>query len=350
MPAAALGLDHRVLNAVNLWVAALRPPKEGRADLANIVFHEERPDLGELKKVSDEVFGSIAGDVQSLLFPLANYSRMESLWLWIGWIQGQQIMAKTSSISPVAAIQADSRPAFIRPAMTVATGELDILFLGSEGRDVQLARFVPGKDGGTPSGSTLWKVPLPARPVAARATLAPERVKSARRLLLCFQEKEGAALHLYDLADGKQPGPPVIARIPGETLLADQQPALAVDDDGNTHAAVLLANPNAPTDLAIADVLFPPNNPAPQIKTADAKKLPAKPLTATLAYHVLPDTAPRRDWAVLMTNGKIVNSQANGDPMQPFGIPVLPLELAAMSRATYLLTQLPTGASLEPLR
>jgi hypothetical protein len=350
MPAAALGLDYRVANAINLWVAALRPPKDGRADLASIVFHEERPDLGELKKVSDDVFASIAGDVQAVLFPQANYSRMESLWLWIGWIQGQQIMAKTSAISPVAAIQADSRPTLIRPSMTVSTGEFDILSLGGEGRDVQLARFVPGKDGGTPTGSTLWKVPLAAKPVAARATLGPERVKSPRRLLLCFQDKDGAALHLYDLADGKQPGPPVIARIPGETLLAEQQPALAVDDDGNTHAAVLLATPAAPTDLAVADILFPPNNPSPQVKTADAKKLPAKPLSAALAYNVLPDTAPRRDWAVLMTNGKIVNSQANGDPMQPFGIPVLPLELAAMSRATYFLTQLPTGVTLEPLR
>jgi hypothetical protein len=350
MPAAALGLDFRVLNAINLWLAAPRPAKEGRADLASIVLHEERPDLGELKKVSDEPFASIAGELHAVLMPQANYDRMESLWLWIGWIQGQQLLAKCSSVSPVAAIQVDSRPALIRPPMTVSSGELDILFLAAEGRELQLARFTPGKDAAAPAGSVLWRFPLPARPVVARAALGPPRAKSPRRLLLGFQEKDGAALHLYDLADGKAPAQPVIAKLPGQTLLPDQQPGLMVDDDNNTLAAVLLAkNPEA-TDLAVADFLFAPNNPSPQVKTADAKKLPVKPAAAALTYSSPPDHPLRRDWAVLMANGKIVNSVANGDPMTPFGIPALPLELAAMSRATYFLTQLPTQVTLEPLR
>jgi hypothetical protein len=349
MPAAALGLDH-VLNAINLWIAALRPPKDGRADLASIVMHEERPDLGELKKVSDEVFASIAGDVQDVLLPQANYSRMESLWLWTGWTQGSQFLAKTSAISPVAAVQADSRPSIIRPPMTVESGEFDIVFTGEQGRDLQMARFLPGQDTANPKGTIIWKVPLAAKPVVTRAALGPVRVKSPRRVLLGFQEKEGVALHLYDLADGKQPGPPMVARIPNEFLLPNQQPALRVDDDGNTHASVLLANPATPMDLSLADIVFPIDPQAsPQVKPGDAKKLPAKPLAAALTYSLLPGTPMRRDWAVVMVNGKIVNSLANGDPMQPFGIPVVPLELAAMSRATYFLTQLPTGFTLEPL-
>ncbi|HVS70489.1 MAG TPA: hypothetical protein VHQ47_04460 [Phycisphaerae bacterium] len=348
MPA-ALGLD-LILNSLNLWVFALRPPKEGRADLASILLHEERPDLGELKTVSDEVFASIAGDVQDILVPHANYSRMESLWLWFGWTQSNQLLAKTSSISPVAAVQADSRPVLVHPPMTVSTGEFDIVFTGEQGRDLQFARFVPGQDGATPKGSILWKIPLAAKPVVTRAALGPVRAKSPRRVLLGFQEKEGVALHLYDLADGKQPGPPVIAHIPNEFLLPNQQPALRVDDDGNTQAAVLLANPATPTNLSLADIVFPasPQNP-PQVKPGAAKKLSAKPLAAALTYTILPNYPQRRDWAVLMINGKIVNSLADNEPMKPFGIPVVPLQLAAMSRATYFLTQLPDRVTLEPL-
>lgn len=349
MASASLGFDNQVLNAIDMWIVAVRPVKDGRSDVQTVIINEQRPDLGELSVVADTVTGSISGEVQDVLVPISNYMREESLWFWTGWLQGQQVCARTNNTA-VAAVQCDSRPwMMIRPAMTVRTGELDMLLLAAEGRELQFIRFTPGQGGQAPHGSVVFRMPLAAKPVAARAALGPVRAKSPRRLLLAFQEKDGAALHLYDLGEGKQPGPPVIVKLPDQTLLPAQEPALRVDDDGATFASVLLASPAKPTNLSIADVLFPLAG-APQQKIAAARNLPVNPVAATLTYAIRPDRPMRRDWAVLMANGLVSHSQTEGDPMKVAGLPVVPLDLAAMSQATYMLTQTLLGPTLDPLR
>jgi hypothetical protein len=352
MSIASLGIDFGVLNALNLWVACLLPTKEGQPQLVSFVFHEDRPDLGEIKLVSREVSSTLPTGAHDLVLPWCNYSRMMSLWLWHGWLEGSNLCAFASPTSPVARISLGAPPShLVLPPLAVSSGEFDVPFLAPGGRELGLARFVPGRDAAAPSGSTVWQTPLAREPVSARAALGPEKAGSLRRVVLVSQEKDAVALQLLDLATGKPPAGPTNIRLPASFALPGAEPGIRIDSEGVTHVSTLVASGPDLLDVSIVDVAFPrigDQAVGPQIEKV--YKFTEPPMAASVSFQTRPDRPMRRDWAALQRDGSLVHKASSGKPMKPRGKVVTPLQLVSLSQTTYILTLQLDGPILEPLR
>jgi hypothetical protein len=275
-----------------------------------------------------------------------------SLWLWHAWSHGEQLFAVARAGGTPGAVQLGGTPSqVIRPALTVASGELDVLLVTSGGKELAMARFARPAGDRAPQGSILWHAPLPGKPVVGRAVLGAAHAHSPRRVLLVYQEKDAAVCHLLDLADGRQPAAPLVARVPGAIVLPGGQPGLYIDDRGDTHAGLLLLADAAGTELLVVDAVFPAaGGLVPQPKVTKARKLPRPAVAGAVAFQARADRPMRRDWAVLLMDGSVSHSQSEAKPMRPTRLTITPMELLVQSQATYLLTAGPDGPWLEALR
>lgn len=353
MPLASLGIDFGVPFAINLWVAAVLPAPDGQLQLCDIVYHEDRPDLGVVKLVSRKTARAVPKGATKLFVPWTNYDRMDSLWLWRGWIDGANLCGLPQPSDPLLRIPLGAEPSqLIRPALSTTTGEMDVPLIGAGGKELLLARFLPGREGQAASGSVLWRIPIAEPPVASRAALGPAASGSQRRLVLMLQKENGVTLHLLDITGGRKPASTVTIDIPKVFALPNSEPGIRIDDKGATHISVLLSSGPDFKDLSTADVSFPPGGGPPALspKIVNVRsKLDAPPVAAGITYEARPDRPMRRDWVVLLADGTLVHSQSNDKPMRPRGVPVTPLDLVAMSRATYILTIQADGPNLEAL-
>lgn len=352
MSIAALGIDFGVLNALNLWVACLVPVKDNQAQLVSFVFHEERPDVGEIKLVSREVAGTVPHGATEVLLPWCNYSRMRSLWLWHGWVEGANLCALTSASAPLARLSLNAPPArLVRPPLAVSSGEFELPYVSAGGRELALARFVPGPDGGAPSGSIPWHVPLPGAVAAAGAALGPVKAGSPRRAVLAFQDKENVTLELLDLASGRPPPGRSNAKLSPFYILPGSEIGVRIDETGTTYVSLVVSSTPDFLDISIVDAVFPAGGDKTVVPRVEAgPKLAVPPVAAAITFQSRPDRPMRRDWAVLLSNGSLVHNKSAQKPMRPQGKPVTPLELVALSQTTYLLTLGLAGPNLEPLR
>ncbi len=348
----SLGIDFGVLNAINLWVAAALPGKDGQPQLWAMVFHEARPDLGEVKLVSRTPGTRLAANASQVMVPWANYDRMESLWLWHAWLEGDALCASPSTSAPPARLSLSAAPAsLVYPALTVASGELDIAFVAAGGKELALARFTPGPDGSSAKGSILWRHALDATPIACRAALSTDERHPLRRSVLVRQEKGEVLLQLVDLENGRAAPGASNARIPGYFALPSAEPGIRIDQQGTTYVSLLLAANPELTDLSVADISFPAakdERPTPRIEKA--RKVAVAPVAAGVTFQSRPDRPMRRDWVLLLPDGSLVHNLSSDKPMRPQGKPVTPLSLVALSQATYILTLRADGPFLEALR
>ncbi len=352
MALASLGIDFGVRSALNLWVAAIQGPEKGTAELWQYVYHEQRPDLGVVKLVSEQAVTRVGTGVGALLLPWTNYDRMESLWLWNVWLDGGGVCALPLRSEPVVRVAlgtSQARP--VRPALSVASGELDMCLILGGGKQLAMVRFTPGGDGRRASGSVLWHTPLTAAPVSERAALGPEAAGSPRRVVLVRQDEGDVVVELLDLAGEKTPAKSTTARLPGHFSIPAAEPGIRIDAQGNTFVSLLIAANQELTEISVADLVFPAGrDKPPSQEVTPVRTLDAAPVAAAIAFQSRPDRPMRRDWVVLNSNGTLVHSQSNGSPMQPQGNPVTPLELVALSQATYVLTLPGDRPMLEALQ
>jgi len=352
MSTAALGLDFAVFGAINLWVGSLNSDTSGQQDLVSYIFHESRPDLGEVNVISQRVIVKVPGQGTDVFLPWSNYHRMGSLWFWQGWREGTNLCASTHPAQPVLRIALEAPPAnLIGPSLTVASGEFDVFFISAGGQELGLARFLPPKRDTPGSGSVLWRWPLPQKPIAACAALGSAKLGSPRQIVLVMKETEGLSLLLLDLADGRQPQHPVKIQIPKYHAIPGAQPALRIDDEGTSHISLLVAADSAFQDLSVVDVSVPNGDAAasePQV--SHVRKLTQTPVAVGITFQARPDRPMRCDWAVLLPDGTIAHNHSQDSTMRPRGKPVTPLQMVAMSQATYILTIGDDGPMLETLR
>lgn len=349
---ASLGIDICVLNATNLWVAYARPDEAERLELVSVVFQEDHGDLGEVEIISTQSVGKLPSQVDQLLVPWTNYHRVESLWLWHAWLAGDQLFARASSLGAAASVALNGKPSrLIRPALSVASGDLDLFFVSREGKELGLARFRPGDGDRASEGAVAWRVGLTGPPVAARAALGPANQGSPRVVLLATPNEEELQLRLFVIGSGERPGRPTVARAPGVIPIPGSEPGLRIDEKGDTHASLLVTTDAAGLELAIIDAVFPADGAAPALpKMTPLRTLSVPAMAGSVAYQADPDSPMRRDWAVLLANGSILHNMSEDALMQPRGVPAVPLDLVALSEATYLLASGVEGPILEALR
>ncbi len=350
MNLASLGIDFGVLNALNLWVACIIPDKDGHIQLMDIIFHEERPDLGEIRTISAKASMRLPNGVTYLVLPWCNYDRSDELWFWHAWVENASLSALPAPGEPVVRVPLGAPPSrLVRPALAVASGEFDVPFLTANGLELVLVRFVAARAGRAADGAILWRWPVADRPVAARAALGPAKSGSLRRIVLVFQEEEAVVLQLVDFTGGR-PVNALSCKVARLHCLPGGEPGIRIDEKGATHVSILLASSPDLLELSIIDVIFPPGGGMPQEPRVErARKIPARPIAAGIAYQARPDRPMRRDWVAVLADGSVVHSLSRERPMRPRGKPGIPLEIVALSQATYLLTLGLEGPILETL-
>ena len=276
-----------------------------------------------------------------LLSPWTNYNRQAELAKWRAWREGSSLVGLVIGLPAPQRLELGAAPQVIlRPALMSRTGELDIFFITAGKPELALARFpAPKWAGAQTPPRLLWRLPVSEKPVAARCAMSPESAASQRRVLLVAQEPGAVVVHFMNAADGSSAGRWETTRIPNVTAMPGAEPGLRVSGDGVSQAAILLEADPATHQFAIADLEF--GRDGRLIGSVVVKRLgqlEAAPKAAAAAYVVMQGSERRRDWVVLLENGKLVHSGSEGETRQLTATPALPLQLLPLAAGTYLLT------------
>ena len=140
-------------------------------------------------------------------------------------------------------------------------------------------------------------------------------------------------------ADASDPTPKTRSVVvAGATPLPDSEPDITVGPDGKIRASALFAEDPGFRQMFVAEVTWSVGIGEGTVAKTSAGRLPAPPRSATVTYAVTSRPASRREWLVLLRDGTVVFSGSPNRPRRLDGSLMLPLNLLAMSRMTYLLT------------
>ena len=337
---ASAGVDVEAPGTAGEWVEWFHKESAGQR-LYTALFKRPHSDVHGYEAFSVQAIFTAGAQATDLLSPWTNYNRLAELAKWRAWREGSSLVGLVTGFPTAQRLELGAVPeGIVRPALMSRAGELDIFFLTAGKPELGLARFpVPKWEGAQTPARVLWRTPLAAKPVAARCAIAPESAASQRRVLVVAQDQGSAAVQFMNAADGANPGQWVTARIPNSIAMPGAEPGLRVAEDGTAHAAILLLTDAAARRFAIADMVFGRDGRLRgEVAVKPLGQLEAAPKTAAAAYTVTLGSAIRRDWVVLLENGKVVHSESEGEARPLNGTPVLPLQLVPLSAGTYLLT------------
>ncbi|MBI5384820.1 MAG: hypothetical protein HZA90_09055 [Verrucomicrobia bacterium] len=342
--ALAVGVDEGVASKRQIPAAWLHQGGKGRR-LYSAVFTEERPDLAEIGPPTATYLQETGADAADLLVPWTNYDRNESFHHWFAWREGSRLFARSLLAKEPLSLDLGRPPErLLRPALLPSSGDLNILVLSGDGRELLATRFAaPSGEGAPAPGHVLWRLPLPWPLRGARAALAPPSLPNARRAALVSQDADTLLLSLLDTSKADGPGELKTVRVREARALADSEPGLWIDAAGNSHVAVLCEKPHEDPrrkerSLALASANFAPDGTllAPATLTV-LTPLETAVKTATAAFAVAGAQA-QLGWAALLENGQVIHLHSGGQPRRLENPPAVPLELLPRSQAFYLLT------------
>jgi hypothetical protein len=337
---ASAGVDAEAPGAAGEWVEWFHKEPAGQR-LYAALFKRPHTDVHGYEAFGVQAIFTAGSQATDLLSPWANYNRMAELAKWRAWREGSVLVGLVTGFPAAQRLELGGVPeSIVRPALMSRSGELDIFFVTAGKPELGLARFpAPKWEGSQTPARVLWRTPVPGKPAAARCAIAPESAGSQRRLLLVTQDQGSVAVWFMNAADGASAGSWVTARIPNAVAMPGAEPGLRVAEDGVSHAAILLLTDPAARRFAIADMTFGRDGKLRgDVAVKPLGQLEASPKAAAAAYTVTQGSAIRRDWVVLLENGKVVHSGSEGEARSLTGTPVLPLQLIPLSAGTYLLT------------
>lgn len=335
---AAIAVDVGVSSDRVLRAAFLRESPPGRT-LEESFMYEARPDLGEINYKRTRSVGTAGAEAREPFCPWTNYDRASELWSWDGWREGSALLALPGGATQPQRIDLGSRSArLIRPALMSDKGTLDVAIISADGGKLEMIRF-RSPDAPQPGpAAVVWSVALPSPAVAARWTLGSIAKGSVRRLVVTTQEKDGLAMHMLDAGDGTKTNPLRTVTLAKAYALREAEPAIRVDDDGATHAAVICALNEERTEFGVVDAVFPADPAAKgTIAATTIKNIGADFARATTAYRVATMGPMTREWLIQFHTGEITFSEAPDARTSLPAPPAFPLQLLRMSETTYVL-------------
>ena len=305
--------------------------------LYQAILREERPDLGEVSLAKLIAVAPADSKATAVFGPWANHNRLDSLLNRFGWQAGALLGVEGLAGSPALRFTLPSVPQrLIRPAVMPDSGEVDVLALSADGKTLQLVRFPIARPGA--EAKLQWSLQLPASPIGARATLGSRAAGARRAAVLVFPETGGARMMLVE-ADAADTSPKTRSVVvEGAAPLPDSEPAISIGPDGKIRASALFGEDPGLRRMFVAEVTWPSGPGEGTVARAGAGRLPSAPRSAAVTYSVTRRPADRREWLVLLRDGTVVFSGSPNRPRQLDGALMLPLDLLAMSRMTYLLT------------
>lgn len=337
---ASVGVDAEAPGTPGEWVEWFHKEPAGQR-LYAALFRRPHTDVHGYEAFGVQAIFTAGAQATDLLSPWTNYNRQAELAKWRAWREGSALLGLVTGLPTPQRLELGAAPqAIVRPALMSRTGELDIFFITAGKPELALARFPEPKwEGAQTPARVVWRLPIPDKPVAARCAIAPESAASQRRVLIVAQEQGAVAVHFMNAADGSSAGHWETARIPNTTAMPGAEPGLRVAEDGVSHAAILLETDPAARQFAIADLAFGRDGRLTgSVEVKRLGQLEAAPKAAAAAYVVTQGSQIRRDWVVLLENGKLVHSGSEGETRQLTATPVLPLQLLPLDAGTYLLT------------
>ncbi len=330
----ALNIDDGFQKSLPIRVSCLARLPGGAGRLYQAILHEDRPDLGEVDLMTLVPLADLPAAAGEVLGVWTRHDRMDSLLNRFVWRAEGQLGVEGLAGTPGQQLAgAALPPRLLAPALMADNGELDLFGLDAEGRQLQLLRFPARGD------ARSW----PARAVggqvlAGRAAIGP-RAGGNRRVAALLVDEGGEQLSLQLVeaaADG--PGRQRGVKLGKAFAMPDTGLAVSVEADGSVRVAVPLADDAARRKLALADAVFPPGDAPATVQRSAGPQLPLAARSAVAAHAVTAGTR-RRDWLVLLQDGRVLFSGSNKNRPRPLnGVPVLPLQLLPMSRHSYLLS------------
>lgn len=353
----SVGVDVGVAGSMGYWVEWLQPAA-GAARLYSALYQPPERDVPGFRPFTitpTYTGGAGAGEVLS---PWTSYDRMSELIKWRAWREGSSVVGLVTGMGTLARLELPAPPqALIRPALMTRSGELDVFVLASQ-RELLLVRFTPpGRDGAIAPPRIAWRRTLSYNVVGARAAVLRDAPGTLPRVLALAED--GDDLLVWSLAADGDSVPAAPLRLAGWHTLNRSEPAVRVDSQGVVHAAVLVTqgrrgSPAEPAQLGIVDLVFTADGTpigAPQHTLLGRLDAQVNAATVEYAIGVIGPNAPmRRDWAVLLADGRVLSPGRPAGRDLKNGPAAVPLELLPTAEGTYLIGLNPkTGPSFNLL-
>jgi hypothetical protein len=312
--------------------------------LYTALYSEPIIDMHGFKAFTISAVREVGANAADVLTPWSNYNRQADIPKWRAWRESSTLVALATVMGEPQRLELGTVPhALVRPALMTRSGELDVFAIGVGGRELVLARFPrPVREGEQqPPPKIMARTPLPGGFAGARAALASEALKSERHIVVTWDEGDTFMIgHLAVSASG-EPGTMTVSRYRAARSLPDSEPALRVDEQGVVHVAVLCetAAYQQSSKLAVIDASFPPGASASvKSNVTELGALPSGMKAAAATFVVSAGAPMRRDWVILFEGNRVMNSRSGPHVQHLPGPAVLPLQLVAITDATYLIT------------
>lgn len=315
---------------VDVGVAAVQYPRVSwlardatGARMGQSLFHEARPDLGEIERMSAEALHAVRPSVVAVYAPWTAYDRQEELSFWRAWRDGQHLAAMEVSSPGPLWFELGEGGAVVHPVVMSRGGALTACVRTPAG-GVVAARF-------TAQGVTSVEAPtLPGEFCVARTLPDPGDEGASVFLGVLCASAEGGACGLiarFDGARGAWDEPsrftaPALKPLPrcviGVTVVdrGGRLSFMARRDDG----ALVRAEVTADGAVHIRE----------ELGTMDAL-----PWATAVAYGLSPGAAAQADWVVLLEPARAFSSRG-GVPSALPAQPLVPLELLPVTQSLYL--------------
>jgi len=310
--------------------------KGGPAGIYQAFFPEVQPDVeltpeGNIMQTipADPRARQVAGSWTS------GFDRSSLLFARFGW-RGENGLLGVDEFESQVTVQASGKSATVRPSYLTEAG--DLIWMTLADREVSLWR-VPRKEAGEPV--QLWTLELPFQPSVSR---------------FAYQAAEGgkaAGLFAAETLDGEEQVPcveAVLVNLDGQIIdtlkaskakmIPQSEAGLWVSAKGDVRALLLLADPEDPRKLRVAEWVRPHDTEPEKTVAAQEKpafEVPEDPIASAAIYGPPLLSNPRRDWVVVLENGFLVTNRDPGNPRELEGQAVLPLQLLPRPQMTYLL-------------
>ena len=222
-------------------------PAGGTSSLTAFVFHETRPDKGEIDITPPIAQFKAGAQATDLSATWTNGAYFEELLQWSAWREGRNInVISDASTSPIT-LMLPSEPSFlVRPALRLKGRPIETLVVGSD-QQLYLGSF-PVDLNPKSAAKLVWQSRLPAQPIAAVAALAPQGNDSRH---LAFVAANGQGIDIYHSSYRDSLAPFRSVRVPDVSLAPNVSPALMVDSSGTARVTVIVRSKDGKSYSAV---------------------------------------------------------------------------------------------------
>jgi hypothetical protein len=327
-----------------LW----RHESNGRSVLFQAIYHEDRPDLGEMMRRAVVRIAEPAAGASQVIVPWGAHSRLDDLIGWALWREGQDLCGlPTMGRGPLRMMLPFVPTCWAFPALESRAHDIDMFFIGGpESRTLAMARIKHNGFARPPQGAIVWTRELPERVIGAAVAAQPNAPDKLRHLALVSADAERVSVRYAQLDGTTPPAKYSDVTLDDCTAAPGTPPAILAHDKGGARVSVLTASPKDPSRCRLVELLFGPPHPEGPTAISASIVLPVSPVLGQIRYHRHPISGVfRRDWALRGADGATYARGPGGTPhaARPPTDDPPPLALVVLANYSYLLERSPAG-------